>query len=169
MPAADVAQAAAANPAPRAADSGTALKWTLIGGVAAFGAFAVFSIVQNQGAVRNPGGGGEPVSAPTTQGPRVRELEAALTGAVPTKPSAPVKTAPPTPAPKDADIAAWNAAQQTNTRAAYQWYLNTYPNGSFAVLVPGRISKLGDSDGNEENAWLQAREADSRADYERFL
>jgi hypothetical protein len=169
MPAAAVAQAAAANAVPLAFNSGTALKWALIGGLAAIGFFAAFWVIQNQGPVRISGGSGVPAAAPATQGARVTDLEAALTKSTGGTPPPAKVTRPPTDGAVSVELAAWNAAQQTGTRDAYQSYLNTYPNGSMVPLARSRVSNLGDADGNEGNAWQLAAQADSRDGYERFL
>ena len=112
MPAAAVGEAATAKKLLRSSNSATALKWALIGGLAAIGSFGAFWFVQNRATVGIPGGGGIPGTAPATQGSGVTDLEAALrksTGAVSTAqsapaksaqatvPSVPAKTAPPTP------------------------------------------------------------------------
>ena len=163
MPA--VAQGGAASGWPLA--SNPALKWTLIGGLVAFGCFAVIWLVQNQGGARISagGGGGAPVSAPVMQPPR------ALPQTPPASPT-PVKAAQPAPAavdPANTDLASWTSAQETNTREAYRAYLNAYPEGTFTALANSRLSKLGDASGNESEAWQSAEQANSREGYERFL
>ena len=60
------------------------------------------------------------------------------------------------------DRAAWDAVRSVDTVAAYEDYLNEYPNGAFTEQARARIAQLSGSGGNlspQEIAQLEAREA----------
>ncbi len=169
MSAAEVENAASASASPRASSSGAGLKWALIGGLVAVGSFAAFSAIQNQGVMNGGGGGVAPAAIPTTQAPRVTNVETELTkstGSPPASGALPIQIKDD---PAKGELAAWTAAQQTGTRDAYQSFVNAYPSGPFAALARSRMSKLADSGEDERSAWQLAEQTNSRDGYTRFL
>lgn len=54
----------------------------------------------------------------------------------------------------------WNAATETNTIAAYQYYLDQYPSGEYAVKVKNKLK--------DYRCWMDAREKDSYVAYEYY-
>lgn len=63
----------------------------------------------------------------------------------------------------DYEATAWKAAEATNSGAAYQAYLDSYPDGLFAALARSRLSDL------EATAWRSAEQLNSAYGYQRFL
>jgi len=63
----------------------------------------------------------------------------------------------------DHEVTAWKAAEETPSGAAYQAYLDRYPDGMFAELARSRLSDL------EATAWRSAEQLNSRYAYQRFL
>ena len=70
---------------------------------------------------------------------------------------------PPPQTSGDSEVTAWKAAEQTHSGAAYQAYLDRYPDGMFAALARSRLSDL------EAAAWQSAEQLNSRRGYQRFL
>jgi len=63
----------------------------------------------------------------------------------------------------DHEVTTWKAAEETQSGAAYQAYLDRYPDGMFAELARSRLSDL------EATAWRSAEQVNSRYAYQRFL
>lgn len=55
------------------------------------------------------------------------------------------------------DRAAWNAAREANTAAAYRQYLRDFPDGNFAAEARARIDALSGGPGPEDDATARAR------------
>jgi serine/threonine protein kinase len=63
----------------------------------------------------------------------------------------------------DYEVTAWKAAEALNSGAAYQAYLDSYPDGLFAALARSRLSDL------EATAWRSAEQLNSPHGYQHFL
>ena len=81
----------------------------------------------------------------------------------PTAPEPPSTTPEPPNASGDHEVTTWKAAEATQSGAAYQAYLDRYPDGMFAELARSRLSDL------EATAWRSAEQLNSRYAYQRFL
>jgi formylglycine-generating enzyme required for sulfatase activity len=67
-----------------------------------------------------------------------------------------------------ADYAAWQIAQQTNTLPAYRQYLSDYPNGDFSFTAQEEIARL-ENEERELTAWSQAKTTNTPQAYADFV
>lgn len=146
-----------------------------------------------------PGGGAAPAPAPAFDPPpRVSPSPAPAPAPVPAPAPAPVYT-PPAPAPTPAgggsavtpqrEYELWDQAMRVNTRAAFEGFLQSVPNGRYSDRARARIAQFGApaatpaaaptpapapaAAGNNPAAefavWDRAQSSNRRADYEAYL
>jgi TolA-binding protein len=104
-----------------------------------------------------------PVKAPVEAKPSEQPIALETTGKKPGASDIFEATPPPPQTSGDSEVTAWKSAEQTHSGAAYQAYLDKYPDGMFAALARSRLSDL------EAAAWQSAEQLNSRRGYQRFL
>jgi serine/threonine protein kinase len=135
---------------------GGGLKWALVGGVAAIGAFGFAWMVQKDSKATSGGGGTAVMSG--VPNPNASALETALINPSGAEKVGPALQAPsammigvvprsPKPDQVKTEHTAWKVAEENGSASAYKKFLSSYPKGSFASLANARLAKLGEQDG----------------------
>ncbi len=107
---------------------------------------------------------------PVKSGNPFDQFDVADTAITPAK-TPPVKSEVPNkPDPAKVELAAWEAAQASNSASGYQKYLNKYPSGTYAALAKLRMDKVAPDPAKADlAAWTAAQEANTLVAYQKYV